>query len=118
MNKNKKIIIFSDYLNCFSVVESILLRYNYKCVQLDGGNVNDIDKNLNEYKNGESNVLLMSSEYCGVGMNLEFTTDVVFVNKIEESKEKQIIGRAQRPGRTDTLIVHYFYYFNEYLNNN
>ncbi len=57
----------------------------------------------------------MSSEYFGFGMNLEFTTDVVFLNKIEKSKEKQIIGRAQRPGRTDTLIVHNFYYFNEYL---
>ncbi len=115
MNKDKKVIIFSDFLNCFSVVENILIKYDYKCVQLDGGNVSDIDKNLNEYKNGSSNVLLMSSEYFGFGMNLEFTTDVVFLNRIEKSKEKQIIGRAQRPGRKDTLIVHYFYYFNEYL---
>ncbi len=118
LNKSKKIIIFSDFLNCFSVVENIITKYGYKCVQLDGGNIDDIDKNLNEYKNGSSNFLLMSSEYFGFGMNLEFTTDVVFLNKIEKAKEKQIIGRAQRPGRTDTLIVHYFYYFNEYLNNN
>ncbi len=60
---------------------------------------------------------MMSSEYSTFGMNLEFTSDIVFLNKIEKTKEKQVVGRAQRPGRTDTLLIHYFYYFNEYLEN-
>jgi hypothetical protein len=38
-------------------------------------------------------------------MNLENTTDVVFLHKTNLSMKHQVIGRAQRPGRTSQLKV-------------
>ena len=47
------------------------------------------------------------------GMNLENTTDVIFYHKTETVMYKQVIGRAQRPGRTSCLNVHNLLYLQE-----
>lgn len=114
MNPYKRVIIYSDYAHCFNLLENLFVKYRYQCLQLDGGTATDIDICLQNYKEGKGQVLFMSSDYAGYGMNLEFTTDILFMNKIEYLREKQIIGRAQRPGRLDTLQVYYFFYMNEY----
>jgi hypothetical protein len=60
----------------------------------------------------------MSNSFMyGCGMNLENTTDIVLIHKIiSVSKYKQIIGRAQRPGRTSRLNIYELVHENE-LNN-
>ena len=46
-------------------------------------------------------------------MNLENSTHIIFVHKMETEIEKQVIGRAQRMGRTSVLNIIYLQYENE-----
>jgi len=83
-------------------------------VELDGGNVKALDKILNEYKaGGGARVLMLNSAFYGCGMNLENTTDIIFFHKTDRIMYEQVIGRAQRPGRTGRLSVHNLLYLNE-----
>ncbi len=112
-DKNRKYIIFSDFTPSFRLIKEILEKLNIKHIELDGGNIKAIDKIIEEYKNGDKRVLLSDSIYFGCGMNLEFTSDIIFLHKMEKTTEKQMIGRAQRPGRKQELNLYYIYNENE-----
>jgi hypothetical protein len=111
INKDSKLIIFSDYQNVFKIVVDILQKKGIIFSELDGGDINMIDKDVESYKNGHTQVLLINSCLYGAGLNFENTTDVIILHK--SKSQQQIIGRAQRPGRTSALNVHYLLYENE-----
>ena len=46
-------------------------------------------------------------------MNLENSSDIIFVHKMNKDMEKQVIGRAQRLGRKSKLNIIYLLYENE-----
>ena len=104
-----KMLIFSEYENSFIDIENTLNMYGIKHARLKG---NSINKNVEGYRNGNLQVLLVNSHAYGSGLNLENTTDVILFHKFDNDIETQIIGRAQRPGRTSVLNVWYL------LNNN
>jgi SNF2 family DNA or RNA helicase len=106
MDKDKKVIIFSDYPTVFKNIELYFKHKNIKFVSLDGGSIEAIDKSVKGYKEGDSTVLLADSSMYGCGMNFENTTDLIFMHKINPEMEKQVIGRAQRPGRKGVLQIH------------
>ena len=56
---------------------------------------------------------MLNTNYYGTGLNLENTTDLIFYHKMSSDMEKQVIGRAQRVGRTSVLNIHYLYQDNE-----
>jgi hypothetical protein len=112
-NKNKKIIIFSDYSNIFNYIENICDEKEISYIDLDKGNIKDIDIAVNEYKYGNAKILLSNSTLFGCGMNFENATDIIFVHRMDQSIEKQVIGRAQRMGRKDVLNIIYLEYENE-----
>ena len=74
------------------------------------GRINNI---IEQYKSDELDILLLNSRYFGSGLNLENTTDIFMFHKMNESIENQVIGRAQRPGRTQVLNVYRLLYQNE-----
>ena len=113
MNQESKIIIFSDYPAIFKVIEEFFKVKNIKSVTLDGGSITEIDKSVNSYKKSDSQVLLADSSMYGCGMNFENTTDIIFIHKINPEMEKQVIGRAQRPGRVGVLNIHRLVHPNE-----
>ena len=76
--------------------------------ELDGGNIQSIDKTIESYKYGNVDVLMASSLFYGSGLNFENTTDVIILHK--SINEKQLIGRAQRPGRSKQLRIHKLLY--------
>lgn len=112
-NKKRKYIIFSDFYNTFRGVKDLLDKKEMKYMELDGGKIESIDKSVKEYREGDTQILLSNSTFFGCGLNMEFTTDIIFMHKMEKGIEKQVIGRAQRPGRTNRLKIHYIYYNNE-----
>jgi SNF2 family DNA or RNA helicase len=59
--------------------------------------------------------LLINPKAYGSGLNLENTTDVVIYHKLNEQMNRQVIGRAQRPGRTSRLRIWYLFNENESL---
>jgi superfamily II DNA or RNA helicase len=117
-NEDKKIIIFSDYINIFEYIQEICDINKIKYVDLDKGNIKDIDNAVNEYKFGNAKILLSNSKLFGCGMNFENSTDIIFVHKMEKDMEEQVIGRAQRMGRKTRLNIIYLEYENEsiYIN--
>jgi hypothetical protein len=111
--EKKKYIVFSDFYNTFNPIKDLLEKMNIKFLELDGGSIESIDNSVKEYREGESQVLLSNSTFFGCGLNMEFTSDIIFMHKMEIGTERQVIGRAQRPGRTSQLRIHYIYYNNE-----
>jgi SNF2 family DNA or RNA helicase len=105
-NNKIKIIIFSDYPNVFKDLEGFFEYKEIKFVSLDGGSVEAIDKAVKAYKEGDATILLADSSMYGCGLNFENTTDIILIHKINPELEKQVIGRAQRPGRNGILRIH------------
>ena len=56
----------------------------------------------------------MNSNLFGCGLNLQITTDILFLHKTEHELQSQIIGRAQRPGRKNKLAVWFLMHENEH----
>ena len=113
MKPESKVIIFSDYPEVFKTIEIYFADKGIKSVTLDGGSITEIDKSVSSYKTGNSMVLLADSSMYGCGMNFENTTDIIFIHKINQELEKQVIGRAQRPGRVGVLNIHRLVHPNE-----
>lgn len=110
--KGGKFLIFSSYDSSFGQIIQILNRTGLK-YDFIKGNANQIRASINRYKNGIIDVLLVNTTYYGTGMNLENTTDIIMFHKFDTQLEQQVIGRAHRLGRTDSLNVHYLLHQNE-----
>jgi hypothetical protein len=104
-DKQSKWLIFNDNTNVLIKVQSYLQTKNIKCEMLDGGNQKLIEKTLQNYKEGDVQVLLLNSMIEGAGMNLENTTHLVFMHKTQQKFVEQVIGRAQRYGRKAPLNI-------------
>lgn len=109
---NSKFLIFSNYddsfLSLYKVFEEAGICYEHL-----KGNGNVVKCTVDRYKNGAIDVLLVNSSHYGSGLNLENTTDIVMFHKFDTEIEKQVIGRADRFGRSGPLNVWYLLYDNE-----
>jgi len=112
-DEDKKIIIFSDYSSVFHYIEDLCNTNDIKYIDLEKGNIQEIDKCVNEYKFGDAKILMSNSSLFGCGMNFENSTDILFVHKMNIDMETQVIGRAQRIGRKSILNIHYLENENE-----
>lgn len=111
-NKNGKFLIFSNNDIGLMQINELLINNGISSSQISGSSAH-INKVVNAYKTGYLNVLLLNAEYHGSGLNLENTTDLIFYHRMSSDMEKQVIGRAQRLGRKNSLKVHYLCYENE-----
>lgn len=109
-----KVLIYSSYEMSFTNIVPILLQHNIPFAHLKGHEPH-IRYTLERYKTGELRVLLVNTRNYGSGLNLECTTDIIMFHKFEGEIEKQVIGRANRPGRTSPLSLWYLLYENEML---
>ena len=113
-HKNSKIIFCSQFPKIFNDLTKLLVKYKIEFIELDNGNISDIDNNVFEYNYGNIHVLLLNSNLFGCGLNLQITTDILFLHKTEHELQSQIIGRAQRPGRKNKLAVWFLMHENEH----
>jgi SNF2 family DNA or RNA helicase len=111
-NVDSQILIFSAYDNSFFQVALTLQGLNIKYAHLKGNN-HHIKNTVDAYKQGKIKVLLVNTVYYGSGLNLENTTDIIMFHKFNTECEKQVIGRAQRYGRTSNLKIWYLLHANE-----
>jgi len=110
MSTTSKILIFSEYDRSFVDIITLLEKRKIRYGFLKG---TSMMSNLNKYKNADTNVLLINSKAFGSGINLENTTDIIMYHSFYEDIEKQVVGRAQRPGRSSSLKVWYLWNTNE-----
>ncbi len=100
-----KFIVFSRYDNPFAALIAEL-EARAISVQEVKGNKDAIFSLINKFRTGEVRVLFLNSQYFAAGMNLESATHVILYHGgIPPNEKEQIIGRAQRLGRTTPLKV-------------
>jgi SNF2 family DNA or RNA helicase len=109
-SEDKKFVIFSNFNNSFNKVLDYLNKNKISYSQIKGSAVESI---VNRFNKGENQVLFLNSNYCGAGIDLSSATDLVIYHCLNKSLEKQVIGRAQRIGRTKKLTVHKLLYDGE-----
>ena len=102
----KKILIFSNYNESFSIIKKFLDERSLLYLELRGKKEKR-DTTIDAYKSGSVNILLLNTIHSGAGLNLQETTDIILYHKIHEYQKIQVIGRANRIGRTSSLTVHY-----------
>ena len=107
-----KFLIFSAHDQSFYYIERALEHEHHEAVRLMGS-IARVNALLRRYKEGDLDVLMLNASHYGTGLNLENTTDLIFYHKMSSDMEKQVIGRAQRAGRTCALRVHHLYQDNE-----
>jgi SNF2 family DNA or RNA helicase len=104
--KNKpdgKFIVFSR-VDVFTNIIKILVSNGITFAELKG-NTSHMMNVLKDFKNGSINVILLTTQYAGYGIDINYATDVIIFHSMAVDKQ-QAIGRAQRVGRTNNLIVH------------
>jgi hypothetical protein len=114
-NLNGKFIVFSR-VDSFTKIIELLMINNITYASLKG-HTNHMMNVLNNFKNGNTNVILLTTQYAGSGIEINCATDVIILHSMDVDKQ-QAIGRAQRVGRTCPLKVHNLCYEHELLLNN
>jgi len=115
-NKGKKILFYTEYTsdNLFSKIEKIFIKNEDRYDKVIGS-IHKIKNTLNDYKDGDLNILLLDAKTCGSGLNLENTDIIILFHAMNKEMEQQIIGRAQRLGRKNELIVYKILYESELI---
>jgi ERCC4-related helicase len=105
-------MVFANYQSTLNIIKDKLTE---KKIGKDilGGSAAKINSTLKKFKNGKLKVIILNALNFGSGLNIQEATDVIIYHRFDKELEEQVIGRAQRYGRTDTLDVHYLIHDNE-----
>ena len=114
---NGKYIVFSNYDKTFDDLYKVLLENNISNSRLIGSNL-VINNIIKKFDMGEIKVLMLNALNYGSGINLQMATDIIIYHELNIELETQVIGRAQRLGRTSSLNVYYLLNDNEKINCN
>lgn len=112
-NPNKRILVFSCYENSFETIQNEFNKLSIRYSRISGSAAR-IKNIIAKYKNNEYQVLLLNATNFGAGLNLQITDDILIYHRMSKDLERQVIGRAQRLGRTEPLNIRYLCYENEY----
>jgi hypothetical protein len=104
--KEGKFIIFSAFDDTFNQMGNILDSNEISYTQLKGS-TRAKEISIEKYKEGIYQVLLLNSTSASSGLNLQETTDIIMYHNMNTDVLNQILGRANRIGRTTSLTVHY-----------
>ena len=107
MTPESRYLIFSEYDSSFN---RIAYKLNQKgiCYEVLKGRMESQQKSIQNFENGHTQILMLNANNFGAGLNLQMTTDIIIYHKFRNNElRKQVIGRAQRPGRTSQLTVTY-----------
>jgi SNF2 family DNA or RNA helicase len=111
-NPHGKFLVFSSFDNTFERIKDSFREENFRIGRPIGSST-AIQKKIREFSEGTLNVLLLNSQHLGSGLNLESATHVIFFHSMPKATQQQVIGRAQRAGRTCSLEIVYLLHTNE-----
>lgn len=107
-----KALIYSNHDKSFEDICACLTRLGKTYDYIRGGH-RQISNTVEAYKDNRIDVLLINATHYGSGLNLENTTDIMMFHALNTEIEKQVVGRAQRMGRTCDLRVWHLLHENE-----
>ena len=105
-NETGKFLVFSEYDSTFYPMCDSLREKGIEFTEMKGC-ISTREKKLDSFKTGKIPVLFLNSKYNAAGINLTEATDIILCHQMTTSQETQIIGRANRIGRTENLKVHH-----------
>jgi hypothetical protein len=108
-----KILIFSKHVCIYRTIQEEFRARGVPYADLEGGSQARIDDVVQSFKERDTKVLMVDSSLFACGLNIENTTDIVMLHKMDEQTERQVVGRAQTPGRTCRLTVWHLLNTNE-----
>lgn len=111
-NPNGKFLIFANFAQTFTKIENALQNINITYSILKGSTT-IITQTINDFKDGKIKIIMLNAKFFGSGMNLQMATHVILYHRFDNDLEEQVIGRAQRLGRTEQLNVIYLIHDNE-----
>lgn len=111
-NPSARTLIFSEYDNTFHSVIDILKEMNISYGILKG-NGHVVKSIIQKFHKGEIPVLMLNASFQGSGHNLQSADRVILYHELPLNLKKQVIGRAQRYGRTESLDIYQFRYKSE-----
>ena len=114
-NPNGKFIVFSNFDKTFENLYKKLNDNNINNNRLIGSHA-VINSTIKRFESGEIKVLMLNALNYGSGLNLQMATDIIIYHELDIELETQVIGRAQRLGRTTQLNVYYLLNENEKIN--
>lgn len=103
---SRKILFFSDndYAND-NVAEPAMREAGISFGALKG-NAHCHNKRLRDFaSDGETRALLINLTHYGCGLDLSRATDLILYHRVERRMDHQVVGRAQRPPRSQRLRV-------------
>lgn len=115
--RKAKYLIFSSYDASFHNIKETLEALDMNCEQVKGSSA-QVSSVVERYKEQDLDMLLLNARHFGAGLNLENTTDLIFYHGMDKDLEYQVVGRAQRPGRTCPLNIWHLCYDSEEKNAN
>ena len=107
MRKNRKVILFSSYDETFDIIRNDLDDYKIEFAEVSGQR-SVRESKLDNFVHGRINVIFLNSRFNGAGINLEVADDIILYHSMSEGIKKQVMGRALRIGRKESLVVHEF----------
>jgi hypothetical protein len=101
-NPKGKFLVFSRFDNSFIEIMNGCTARNLVTKELKGSK-DMIASMLNNFREGNINILLMNTIQMGAGLNITEASHVILLHSMTHEEEKQILGRAYRVGRTEEL---------------
>ena len=101
-----RFIIFSSFDETFCTIRMVLEEHNISYAEVQG-RIETRYRKITSFKKGNTKVIFLNSKNNGAGINLQEATDIILYHEMNEHNIKQIIGRANRIGRKEQLIVHH-----------
>jgi len=106
LEEGRKILVFSQFTSMLKIIENHLIKRDVKYSKLIGSTKNR-DAVIDKFRNGESDIFLISLKAGGVGLNLvEADTVIHYDPWWNPAVENQATDRAYRIGQTKAVFVY------------
>ena len=113
IESTKRILIFSEFEGNISTIAEAFNSSGRNHLYPLKGSMGHITNLIEQYNRGDIRSLFLNATYCGSGLNLEKTDVVIIMHKMSQDNMNQVVGRAQRLGRTGKLDIFCLYAENE-----
>ena len=106
LQEKRKILVFSQFTSMLSIIEKELIKQKIKYSKLTGSTTKREDV-INSFRNGESDIFLISLKAGGVGLNLiEADTVIHYDPWWNPAVENKATDRIYRIGQTKAVFVY------------
>jgi hypothetical protein len=102
----KKVLVYCSNEHLVLNLNRILENNNFWCLSLIGSTAQRLNK-INKFKEVDTDIyMICNSIQNSAGIHLPETTDIIIYHELEDRYDTQVVGRAQRIGRKDSLYLH------------